>query len=765
MTFELEKLHKISLYVVVTVAFLCIVAGGGSGPIMGAIFVTGMVASWWIDEKNLLSESAGKWFNGIILAFIALTIFQVIMTEEPLIDAAIRFVLVLVVVKLLGRFAPRDDLQIYALSLLVFAAATAVNQGVTYGVLFGVYVLAGTLSLALFHLTVESRENRQGLTHDKTPFNRQYAAVLAILSLAIFASSVLIFLTFPRVGLGFFVRQQRQGVDVTGFSQEVELGSHGVIRDNPEVVMRIEFPDGEPTNYTGYHWRTMTLDHYDGRKWSQSNDDDETPLSTRDGSYWLGETTPEPLRSKSRDIPRRLQIYLEPIGTNLLPRLWPTEKIDLGNAENPIKVGPNSGSVTVDAYGDTRHTIENEMGVPYRITTSIRPDKELLRNRTNSERTPPAIRETYLQLPEVSDRFRELADDVTEDATTPYRKAEAVRDYLETNYAYTTDLPEVDQNAPIESFLFDTQRGHCEYFATAGVLMLRSAGVPARMVNGFLGGTWNDVGGYLGVRQGDAHSWMEVWVPGFGWAPIDPTPAAEVMPTRASPIVQWSRDVYDAMRLNWMKWVIEYDLESQIDLLKNAGKYLMPRGLMKNSGSDDRSGGQDDSDLPTRQVIFWLGLVGIGAGAYFGTRRASLRRGRVLTVVAGSAWPVLSGLWVVWFQGFEWYYASTGAFVGLVGAIAGGVSAMGSATAPQARLRAVFEQIQEAATQQGHPRREDEGPGAYLARLAHTYPDAARNLRLFRRHYLRARFSGISPSVDDIQRLESAARRIRKVLG
>ncbi|MGM0557409.1 MAG: transglutaminase TgpA family protein, partial [Myxococcota bacterium] len=742
MNLELEKLHKISLYVVVLVAFLCIVAGGGAGPIIGSIFVAGMVTSWWIDEKNLLSPAAGKWFNGIILAFIGLTIFQVIMTEEPIIDAAVRFVLLLVVIKLLGRFEPRDDLQIYALSLLIFAAATAVNQGVTYGILFGIYVLAGTLSLALFHLTVESRENRKGLTSHKTPFNRQYVAVLSVLSLAIFASSMVIFLTFPRVGLGFFVRQQRQGVNVTGFDESVELGSHGVIRDNPQVVMRIEFPEGKPENYNGFHWRTMALDRYDGRSWTQSNPDQESPLNTRDGSYWLGNTVPDPMQSSSRDLPETLQIYLEPIGTNLLPRLWPTEKIALGSAENPIRFGPDSGSVTVDYYGDTRHTIENDLGIPYRLTTSKRPDRQQLRERTEGGRTPDDIRERYLQLPEVSDRFTQLASEITEDESTPYRKAEAVSTYLQSNYTYTTDLPEIGQNAPVEAFLFDTRRGHCEYFATAGVLMLRSAGVPARIVNGFLGGTWNEVGGYLGVRQGDAHSWIELWVPGFGWAPLDPTPAADVLPDRANPLVQWYRDTYDAMRLNWMKWVIEYDLASQIELFKKAGKYMMPRGLMQN-GDDRETSGGSDQQLPTRQVIFWLGLLGIGVGSFLSTRRTILRRGRVITVIVGASWPVVSGIWVTWFQGFEWHYGVMGGLVGLAGAIAGGVGALGASSAPEARLRRVFERIEKAAAASGHGRREDEGPGSYLSRLARAYPDVERELMLFRRHYLRARFSGV----------------------
>src|SRR5699024_1231471 len=113
------------------------------------------------------------------------------------------------------------------------------------------------------------------------------------------------------------------------------------------------------------------------------------------------------------------------------------------------------------------------------------------------------------------------------------------------NFQYTLDLPKTT-GEPVEDFLFNTQRGHCEYFASSAVLMLRSIGVPARMVNGFLGGTWNDVGDYLTVRQGDAHAWVEVFVPKLGWIPFDPTPPLEISFSARSGFFLFLSDFHDA---------------------------------------------------------------------------------------------------------------------------------------------------------------------------------------------------------------------------
>ena len=156
-------------------------------------------------------------------------------------------------------------------------------------------------------------------------------------------------------------------------------------------------------------------------------------------------------------------------------------------------------------------------------------------------------------------------------APDDWRFVLTLRDRLKTEFGYTTDLPRPsgDDANLVDEFLFEWQRGHCEYFATALVVLLRASGIPARIVNGFLGASYNAVGDYYFVTQANAHSWVEVYVPEEGWLRVDPTPGGTPDMGRSG----WLgnvQDSIDALRLRWFRWVVEYDLEKQYTLARDA---------------------------------------------------------------------------------------------------------------------------------------------------------------------------------------------------
>src|SRR5262249_46360746 len=133
----------------------------------------------------------------------------------------------------------------------------------------------------------------------------------------------------------------------------------------------------------------------------------------------------------------------------------------------------------------------------------------------------------YLQLPaKIDPRIAEFAKEITAKAPTPYDKSAAIEAYLRTRFKYTLDLTGSPGDDPLPHFLFETRAGHCEYFASAMAVMLRTLGIPSREVNGFLPGEYNDLGGDYIVRASDAHSWVEVYFPDNGWIVFDPTPSA-----------------------------------------------------------------------------------------------------------------------------------------------------------------------------------------------------------------------------------------------
>jgi transglutaminase-like putative cysteine protease len=198
------------------------------------------------------------------------------------------------------------------------------------------------------------------------------------------------------------------------------------------------------------------------------------------------------------------------------------------------------------------------------LLPSLQPDALRAAGRQYS----PSIDEaTYLQLPTLDDRIPKLAREIASRASTPYDQASAIEIYLRTRFGYTLQQPDPPPADPLANFLFRRQAGHCEYFATAMTVLVRTLGIPARYVNGFLPGEYNDVGDSYIVRGSDAHSWVEVYFPGHGWIPFDPTP-----PAGQKPRFFLGRLAYywDWFELNWNEWVINYNGHQQLALAVNA---------------------------------------------------------------------------------------------------------------------------------------------------------------------------------------------------
>jgi hypothetical protein len=185
----------------------------------------------------------------------------------------------------------------------------------------------------------------------------------------------------------------------------------------------------------------------------------------------------------------------------------------------------------------------------------------------------------FLQIPpSMPKRIGELARKITRGRRTIYDKVIAVRDYLRSNYPYTLKLTHDPRLDPVDEFLFVTRRGHCEYFASAMTLLLRTLKIHARNVNGFAGGEWNQIGKYTAVRQGDAHAWVEVLFANVGWVTFDPTPSGASAPRTSQSWVTKVRQFWDTLRLRWFRYVVEYDLGKQISLFRSVSKLASPSG-------------------------------------------------------------------------------------------------------------------------------------------------------------------------------------------
>src|SRR6185503_4403191 len=207
--------------------------------------------------------------------------------------------------------------------------------------------------------------------------------------------------------------------------------------------------------------------------------------------------------------------------------------------------------------------------VAYGVTSDISAPSEPELQRDVTALPPDSInKKLYASAPRKLDpRISQLAHEITRNAPNPYDKARAIETYLKTNFRYTLEL-KGDDDDPLSDFLFETREGHCEYFATAMAIMLRTLEIPARIVNGFQMGEYNELNNMYTVRESDAHSWVEAYFPrSDSWIEFDPTPAAGINDYSAGGLLARLRKYADAMEVFWLDYIVTLDSEEQASIM------------------------------------------------------------------------------------------------------------------------------------------------------------------------------------------------------
>lgn len=580
--------HKAATYLMVAFAYIAMVAAGGVAPPIALAGAIALVGSWWWEPPMIAYERWTWWWTAA--SVLALAYCGVVaVASGNFLGVGAQFLIWLVVTKACNRRAARDWQQLYLLAFLMLITGSVLNADLTYGACFFGFVITTTWALSLFHLRREIEDNLlvkhatdraservevQRILDSKRIIGRRFLVGTAALSLAVFVTSALAFLTLPRVGFGFFLKN-RDGQALSGFSDRVKLGGHGVLKTDSTIVMRVEMDSilgGREA--PAIHWRGVAFDHYERGEWSRSYDhapptedvvDVPRPGVERHTLHWMDASTdPDELQAAGA----RQDVWLEPLDSDVMfgastPYVF--ERAHSLQRERG-KVMLND-EIRFDRAGTIHYTVWSQLE---------RPPGVALRSKTGAL---PTGYEAYLQYPrrEISARTIALARQITAPYDNNYDKVVAIQNWLNEHLSYTLTLSEGRfHQDPLDFFLFERKRGHCEYFASAFAILARIAGIPTRQVNGFLGGEWNEYQSYVAVRAGDAHSWAEVYFPGVGWVTFDPTP-----PDRSDPLgrggggwrARLSRAM-DTMRFQWNKWVIEYDLVAQLSLFQRIGRKL-----------------------------------------------------------------------------------------------------------------------------------------------------------------------------------------------
>jgi transglutaminase-like putative cysteine protease len=511
---------------------------------------------WWVTAAfaaALAWRSAGVRVHQpgriVRLALAALAVALVLREFHSFFGRDPGFALLLTLggLKLFELGTPRDYVVGVLLFFVVVAGGFLYEQSLWVGPYAAVAVMAGIVALA-----------RLAQPATATVPALRLATVLVLQALPLM---LVLYVLFPRVHGTLWGLPSEGAAARAGLSDTMRPGSIGSLVDSGETAFRASF-DGRVPAAAERYWRALVLWQTDGRGWQR-------------GTVTTGEQRLQPLAE-----PYSYRILLEASDKPFLPAL-------------DVPATRPDDAVMLSGRTLERRSPANER-YQYELTSYPRYRQGSLDADT---------RRAALQLGrEPSSRVRALAARFAAAGGAPAIAQAALRHFRSEEFVYTLRPPLLGDD-PVDEFLFETRRGFCEHYAGAFVTLMRVAGVPARVVLGYLGGELNASGNYFIVRQSDAHAWAEIWVEGDGWLRVDPT--AAVAPERIELGIEavrrleaeglrpgtvaaaalervmrlgiferaWlhTRLYWDLANLSWYRWVMDYTPERQLRLLARLG--------------------------------------------------------------------------------------------------------------------------------------------------------------------------------------------------
>jgi len=558
----LDRYFAISLYLLAATAFVGLVASGGVG-ITTAILAGSAFAARGFQlvrrDASLLPE---RWATVAAIAYFAFFIADYWFLSRTFLPPIVHLVLFAAVIRLFTLRRDRDHVTLAVLSFLMILAAAIFTVDSLFLLCFAAFLLVAIVTFVLMEMRHSQRSSTLPELNQTREARRLPALLMRIGPALMFLTLVFgtgIFFLLPRRSAGY-LGAYSFGTDFsTGFSSKVQLGQIGRIQQSDAVAMHIQI-DGDTDGSHDLYWRGISLSQFDGTNWFSPFRPEDGPIGLPVGPS-LGATFDIPRLCSGRGAGRlegsrliHYRVLLEPIGTNVFFVAPWVQRVK----------GPYRGLFATHEGTIENMDVDSAIGRYEADSDTSAPSPDELR-RAPAGAADPTL-QMYLDLPALDSRVAPLAASVTASSTNSYDKARQLESYLRTHYGYTLQLPSQPVKDPVANFLFERKQGHCEYFASSMAVMLRSLGIPSRMVNGFHGGEFNRLTGDYIIRARDAHSWVEAYFPGEGWVAFDPTPAAATGARSLSRIALY----LDAMSSFWRDWVVSYDKGQQLALGKTA---------------------------------------------------------------------------------------------------------------------------------------------------------------------------------------------------
>jgi len=493
----------------------------------------------WALHRGILKSNALLKYSALIIALAALYVSGY---NRYSLDTMVAVVLVGFVFKSTESWGRRDALVLVFCGYFLTATHFVYSQTPWQTLYSLLTALALTACAISAHRVAVDSTRRSLLAPLRT------SASMFVLSIPL---ALLLFFIVPRLPPLWVIPQQGQAK--VGLSDTVTPGDIASLVKSPGVAFRVNFIGPQPPREQWY-WRALIFQQFDGRSWTRGE-----PLS--------------PVKVPEIFVDQadyQYQLVMEPSGQRWIPTL-----------DAPVAV--TQGKVFFSQLRNllASREINAVSGFEVRSNTALpgllKPGRQEYRQ--------------ALQLPaNGNERLRRWAVELREQVKSGDEFVKAVlRHIRERDYFYTLQPPRQLSGSPLDEFWFDVRQGFCSHYASAFVYIMRSAGIPARMVGGYLGGKDNVEEGYITVRQMDAHAWAEVWLPEQGWLRVDPTAAVAPQRVRQDLAEQFADNPdflaelagrgsrflplqklqlwLDGFEYQWQRWVVQFDEGSRMGLI------------------------------------------------------------------------------------------------------------------------------------------------------------------------------------------------------
>jgi hypothetical protein len=543
-----DPFFEFSLLGLLTSGYLAVAGSGYLDAPTAVLTALGLLTRAMLALGWLRFELSPKAVNILTLVYIAFYPLDYVFVSRDFLTATVHLVFFLAIVKILTAVTPRDYFWVKVIAFLELLAASILSSSANYFLFLALFLFFGAATLTASEIRTSANRATNIVRAGQRRFGWRLAGLTVFTVAGILVLTGSLFFLLPRTARAAFQRFIPQRYHLPGFSNEVSLGQIGELKMRDTAVMHVRFLRGE--SLTGLKWRGAALSRFDGKRWFNPTPQGE--VLRPEGGILRLVSVEDTLRA-GRRIDYEV-VMQEPVADALFfagtPEIVhiPASMIVRSPSANTFRLGFGS----MDRLRYTVYAVLEVNGDPrYR--------GELL---TDPERS------AHLGLPALDPRVGQLAARLVSDLPDDDAKARSIEEYLRRTFPYTTELPSVESPDPVADFLFVRRKGHCEYFASAMAVLLRSAGIPSRVTTGFQSGVYNPISGWWLIRARDAHSWVEAWIPGKGWTTFDPTPP-DPNPPSAS-IFAKMHLYYDAMQVFWQDWVLAYDIERQLSLVADA---------------------------------------------------------------------------------------------------------------------------------------------------------------------------------------------------